>query len=447
MAVGNSHRLQGKAADALVTLVQNCYPSATVLFTPTANNGGTMGSGDATVSGTLDALQTRLYTQRAAEQGLTEQAPGLQRFLALRHVVGPTPAVDAAAAAAAATSWWAPFYAVDSAMSARLNPPGLSSLTSLVPSRLTYHRLCCPDAVVYIDGVEEQDVGHLVAPTLIEAVKARTTPCSTVSATAVTHRGERQAPSYCRRKVDWAAIWEHKRCAMRGTDLLELSFPVSSDLAAADADVRERMLVSVANPAVTLADLQRQRNPERRRPLRTSFGFSLPCVQAAVPVAVIRAVRVVRRWQQQVLKCTPSTSAFWVSSFAHLLKTDVVDAGSPLTQQAEVCSQQRAELGLTATQVRYLSAIVQHGIGRPNMSEFSLEEETELLTFLLTSTVLHLASTLSLEAWNRTNYFLPAETFDSTRDAEVVIQTMRYGGVAHTLTFPIFSGMYRVLQR
>ncbi|CBZ28166.1 conserved hypothetical protein [Leishmania mexicana MHOM/GT/2001/U1103] len=426
--------VKGIAADALVNLVQSCYPSATVLFTSVANNVATSGSSDVRISSTFDAWQAKLHTRRALRQGLTVDAPGFQRILARRHIL-PARSVEAAA-----SSWWALLYAVDATNSPPVALPRQPS-QSLPPSHIAHPILCCPDAIVYIGGVEAQDVTQVVAPTLVEAVTRVEAPRSTVGAASATHRAERQAPSYCRRIVDWSTIWAEKRCALRGADLLELSLAVPGDLGHCHADARERMLVSIANPDVTLADLQRQPHAGRRGPLRTSFGFSLPCVQAALPAAVIRAVRVLRRWQQDVVHCIPSTSVFWVSSIGHLLETSVGDAASPLTQRAEACTRQGQELGMSEMQVRQLFAIAQPDRDQTNTQVPPPADATKLLTFLLTSTVLQRACTSPLEAWNGTNYFLPAERFDGATDAEVLHRAMRSGAGTH-LTFSLFSSLY-----
>ncbi|CAG9576671.1 conserved hypothetical protein [Leishmania major strain Friedlin] len=426
--------VKGIAADALVDLVQSCYPSATVLFTSVANNVAAADNSELRISSSLDAWQAKLHTRRAWRQGLSVDTPGFQRILARRHIV------PARSAEAAASSWWALLYAADATNRPRVALPRQPS-QSLPPSHIAHPILCCPDAIVYIGGVEVRDVTQVVAPTLVDAVTRVEAPHSTVGAASATHRAERQAPSYCRRRVDWPTVWADKRCAMRGADLLELSLAVPSDLGHRHADVRERVLVSIANPDVTLADLQRQPHAGRRGPLRTSFGFSLPCVQAALPAAVIRAVRVLRRWQRDVAHCIPSTSAFWVSSIGHLLETSVGDAASPLTQWAEACTRQEQELGMSETQMRHLFAIVQPDSDQTSTRVPLPEDATKLLTFLLTSTVLQLACTSPLEAWNGTNYFLPAERFDGTTDAEVLLRTMRSVAGTH-LTFPIFSSLY-----
>ncbi|CBZ35215.1 hypothetical protein, conserved [Leishmania donovani] len=434
MRLRNPCGVKGIAADALVDLVQGCYPSATVLFTSVASSAATADNSEVRISSSFDAWQAKLHTRRAWRQGLTVETPGFQRILARRHIVPAT------WAEAGASSWWALLYAADATNSPPVALPQQPS-KSLPPSDIAHPILCCPDAIVYIGGVEVRDVTQVVAPMLVNAVTRVEAPRSTVGAASATHRAERQAPSYCRRSVDWPTIWADKRCAMRGADLLELSLAVPSGVDHRHADARERMLVSIANPDVTLADLQRQRHAERRGPLRTSFGFSLPCIQAALPAAVIRAVRVLRRWQQDVVHCIPSTSAFWVSSIGHLLETSVGDAASPLTQRAEACTRQEQELGMSETQVRHLFAIVQPDSDQTKIRVPPPGEATKLLTFLLTSTVLQLACTSPLEAWNGINYFLPAERFDGTTDAEVLLRTMRGGAGTH-LTFPIFSTLY-----
>ncbi|CAJ1044046.1 hypothetical protein Q4I32_004992 [Leishmania shawi] len=429
--------VNGKAAAALVELVASCYPSATVLFTSAADNTATIttGSGDVSKNSAFDALLAKLHTRRAESQGLTVDTPGFQRILARRHIAPAGSARDGA------PSWWSLLYAADATRSPPLAVPQRPSQPSPLP-HITQPILCCPDAIVYIGGVEMRDVAQVVIPTLVGAVTRAEAPLSTVGVASSTHRAERQAPSYCRRRVDWAAIWADKQCALRGADVLELSLAVPSDLAGCDAVAPQRMLVSIANPDVTLADLHRQVHAARRGSLRTSFGFSLPCVQAALPKAAIRAVRVLRRWQQQIVKCMPSTSAFWVSSISHLLDAAVRDATSPLTQRADACGRQRRELEMSEVQVRHLSSIVQSDTNQTNSVGLPPGEATKLLTFVLTSTVLQLAATSPLDAWNGTNYFLPPELFDGSTDAEVLLRTMQ-GCTGPYLTFPLFSSLYR----
>ncbi|KAG5499218.1 hypothetical protein JIQ42_04031 [Leishmania sp. Namibia] len=439
MALQSPGGVKGKAADALVTLVQSCYPTATVLFTSVVGSAATTGVGNVSLSGTFDELQNKLHTRKAERQGLAIDTPGFQRMLARRDIA------PARSAGNAASSWWALLYAADAANSPFHGVPTRPSQSASL-SPIERPILCCPDAVVYIGGVEAQDVTQVVAPTLVEAVPVVETPLSTVGAASATHVAERQAPNYCRRKVDWTAIWAVKRCALRGADLLELSLPVPSNLCRGGADVRERMLVSVANPDVTLADLQRQPHTGRRGPLRTSFGFSLPCVRAALPAAVIHAVRVLRRWQQHVMNSSPSASAFWVSSCGHLLETAVGDLASPLTQRAEECGRQRRTLEMPEMEARHLSAIVRPDIGRASAVALPPGEATRLLTFLIASTVLQLASTSPLEVWNGRNYFLPVERFDDTVDAEVWRRVMR-DDFETCLTFPVFSSLYRASYR
>ncbi|KAG5475300.1 hypothetical protein LSCM1_03413 [Leishmania martiniquensis] len=430
--------VSGKAADALVTLVQSCYPTAGVLFTSVAHSATTTSVGNIHLPGTFDALLTVLHIREAQRQGRRVDTLGCQRVLARRNIVPAGPAGNAA------WSWWALLYAADAVDSPFSGVCGQPSPSSRVPC-VGRPILCCPDAIVYIGGVETLDVMRAVVPKLVEAVPAVETPRSTVGAASATHAAERPAPKYCRRKVDWTAIWTEKRCAMRGVDLLELSLPVPSDLSGCGADARERLLVSIANPDVTLADLQRQPHSGRRGPFRTAFGFSLPCLRGALPASVIRAVRVLRRWQQHVVSCTPSASAFWVSSLGHLLEAAVGDPASPLTQRAEACRRQRRKLGLSEMEVHHLSAIVRPGTAHASTAELPPGAATKLLTFLLASTVLQLASTSPPETWNSRNYFLPAERLDDTMDAEVLRRTMSGESDIH-LTFPVFSSLYPASQ-
>ncbi|GET89717.1 hypothetical protein, conserved [Leishmania tarentolae] len=426
--------VKGIAADALVNLVQRYYPYATVLFTSVANSLTTAHANDVHRSKSFDTLQAKLQTRTASKKGLTVHTPGFQRILARRHIA---PAISSKSAA---SSWWAVLYATDGTHSTSVTFARQPSQSSPLSDN-AQPILCCPDAIVYISGVELRDVTQVVAPTLVEAVTRIEAPHSTVGAASATHRAERQAPSYCRQRVDWPTIWADKRCAMRGADLLELSLDVPSDLGHCHSDARESMLVSIANPDVTLADLHRQPHASQRGPLRTSFGFSLPCVQAALPSAVVRAVRVLRRWQRDVVNCIPCSSAFWVSSIGHLLETTVGDEASPLTQQAKVCRRQGQKLGISERETSYLSAIVHPESDPENIPALPPGDATKLLAFLVSLTVLRLACTSSVEVWNATNYFLEAERLDSTTDADVLLCTMRRDARAH-LTFPIFCNLY-----
>ncbi|KAK7201786.1 hypothetical protein NESM_000244800 [Novymonas esmeraldas] len=417
--LGRARGVSSKGADALVSLTQSCYPFSAVLFTSTITT---------STPGSFDALHSKLHIRRATQHALTADAPGVDRLVARRQIALRT------ASSGGGRTWWAALYAADGTAPAAQGERDVLSPPTTVDESIR----CCPDAVLLIDGVEVVDVARVVAPTLVEAVTTIGATRSTVGAVSSTHRADRRPPSYCRRRVNWGDIWAAKRCALRGADLLELSLSVS------DADeVRERVLVAVANPGTTLADLHRQAYATRRGPLRSSFGFSFPCVRAALPASVIYAVRVLRLWQQRVDASELCTSVFWVSALGHLLDADMRDTASVLANHAHECVRRARDLGLTEEQASFLSALRERGSsGGPTTGAATLAGDAvqALLTYLLTTAVLAQAREASLELWNGSNYFLPAEVFASTTDAAAAVRHRP----ATPLSFSVFTELYRV---
>ncbi|KPA80873.1 putative mitochondrial hypothetical protein [Leptomonas pyrrhocoris] len=422
VVVGASPSPVESAAEALVTLVQSCYPSASVVF-PCGFGEGRQSRG---ASGDLEVLQVRLQSKLAARGELPGEFGAAGRVLARRWWATAAPSTRLR------PRWWE--------VVARLSPPS-NVHSSLFANNLNVPPLC-PDAVVYIDGVEVIDVANMVAPQLMEDIPNIVAVDNVGSGTS-THGGERQEPTYCRRKVNWERYWQVKRCAMRGADLMELSLPISAPSAMGDRSFsRASLLVAVANPNVSLSTLHRQKNSSRRGPLRTAFGYSLPCLRNALPVAVVRSVRLLRAWQQRVLQSSagagggaaaPSTSAFWVSAVGHLLDTPLESKlKHPVLQVIEDWLEASPEKTmLTAVHTELLRTLTQPDVSVEDLPLCGEQHEGDFLSSLLFSAMVQRALATPPSEWNSTNYFLPRERFDGTTDmAAATALSHCCGGVA-----------------
>lgn len=411
-----------EGADALITLVRGRYPSATVLFP---------GALQRSSPDVFEALSGNLQARRAAQHGLTTDPTGAGRLLARHEVPCPPPA-----AAGTPSSWWWHLYEAES---------GAAASEAGTAHAASKPHACRPDAVVLIDGVEAKDVMDVVAPALLEEIPSASAPCSTVGDAKAAMRGaRRREPRYTRQCVDWARVWDEKRCMLRGADLVELSLPVPGCSDHTGADARERMLVSVANPGITMTDLHRQKRADRRGPLRTAFGYSLPCLQAALPAAVVTAVRALRQWQQDALGSPPCTSAFWVSGLGHLLDAD---ADSPLQACAEWCVREAAEAELSVDQAAYVAALLEPSSpARRGALCCPHEQQEALLAYVLClAAVQQLRARDALQAWNHTNFFLPGEHFGGTSDTEA-LERLLHTVVVEKPTFPGFCRLCDAAQ-
>lgn len=426
------------AADSLITLVQSCYPFASVVFPLSSNHAVRQ---PCSSSGDLEVLKSAL----AARRGLMNETADVSRLLA--RVSWDL----SVATAPSSCRWWevishfSPPQRLYASLSACDENPLSTSSSS---SSFACFPQFCPDAVVYIEGVEATDVAAAVAPRLIQNIPS-VLAVDSVGSGLSTHGGERQAPTYCRRKVDWESHWHNKRCALRGVDVMELSLPISTfstNSRTRDA-ARVSLLVSVADPGVTLPILHRQKNSVRRGALRSTFGYSLPCLRSALPDAAVRCVRRLRAWQQRVNGAyPPCTSAFWVSAVGHLLGAAVArdDEFTQLVRGAveKWLSVPVEETRLTVAETRLLQTLLQLSSSTLTLKAVAAAAPAEevpvsmdraasdLLAHLLFSVLVQKVLSAPYTEWNASNYFLPSERFDGTTDADSVTALSRCDGAA-----------------